>query len=69
MFKTRVLATLALTAALSLLSVAEASAAGQRRPAGARFDLVARVEAGIASFWGSLTSIWGEVGPRMDDNG
>jgi hypothetical protein len=66
--KARVFPVLALTALLSLAPFAEASATDGGESGGS-LGLVASVEAGITSIWTSLTSIWGEVGVRIDDNG
>jgi hypothetical protein len=62
---------LALTAALSLVPLADASAA-RARTAGkepSRMSLLVQIEAQLASIWSSLEGIWADAGPRMDDNG
>ena len=58
---------LLLVAALSLAPMSEASATGLRARGGT--ELGARIEARLATVWTYLKHIWGEVGPRMDDNG
>jgi hypothetical protein len=64
---------LALTAALSLLPLADASAARVRaarstpKPAGV--SLLVQLGAEISSLWGALQTIWSDAGVRMDDNG
>jgi hypothetical protein len=67
----RVVPVLALTAALSLVPLADASAARGRtaRKVPAGVSLLAQLEAKIASFLDTLEAIWGDAGPRMDDNG
>lgn len=67
----RVVPVLALTAALSLLPLADASAARGRtaRKAPVRVSLLAQLQAQIVSFLDTLDAIWGDAGPRMDDNG
>lgn len=45
----------------------EASAAGFKGRGGR--ELSTHIESRLASFWTYLNRIWGEVGPRMDDNG
>ena len=68
----RVVPVLALTAALSLLPLADASAARARtartpKPAG--ISLLGPLEAKVASLWGAIQTIWSDAGVRMDDNG
>lgn len=69
MLKTRVLPVLALVAALSLAPFAEASADRLRESPGGSLGLVEYLEAEIDSWWESLTAVWADVGPRMDENG
>jgi hypothetical protein len=69
MLKTRVLSVLALVAALSLAPFAEASAADLQKSPGESVGLVEYLEEGIDSIWESLAAVWGDVGPRMDENG
>jgi len=70
----RVVPVLALTAALSLIPLADASAArGSRaaksRPA-AKVSLLVQLAAELASLWDALVpTIWSDAGVRMDDNG
>ena len=68
----RVVPVLALTAALSLLPLADASAARARnagkQPSGLSL-LVAHVEAQISSLWAAVQDVWSNAGVRMDDNG
>lgn len=69
----RVVPVLALAAALSLLPLADASAARVRaarstpKPAG--ISLLVQLEAEISSLWDALQTIWSDAGVRMDDNG
>ena len=69
----RVVPVLVLAAALSLVPLADASAARSRaarskaKPAGV--SLLVQVEARLASFWSVVQSIWSDAGVRMDDNG
>ncbi len=69
----RVVSVLALTAALSLLPLANASAARVRtarstpKPAG--ISLLVQLGAEITSLWDALETIWSDAGVRMDDNG
>jgi hypothetical protein len=71
--KARIVSVLALTAALSLLPLADASAARVRtarstpKPSG--FSLLVQLGAEVASFWDALQTIWSDAGVRMDDNG
>lgn len=68
----RVVPVLALTAALSLVPLADASAArartAKRVPSG--FSLLVQVQAQLASLLDVLeAAVWRDAGPRMDDNG
>lgn len=57
-------------AAFLSFAPSEASAAGFGGRGGR--ELSARIESRLASVWTyftNLSRIWGEVGPRMDDNG
>ena len=70
----RVVSVLALTAALSLLPLADASAARGSRAArikpAAKVSLLVQLAAELASLWDSLVPpIWSDAGVRMDDNG
>ena len=69
----RVVPVLALTAALSLVPLADASAARTRavRQTPSVFQLLAiQFEAKVVSLWTSfLETTRGDAGPRMDDNG
>lgn len=69
----RVVPVLALTAALSLVPLADASAARARadRQAPSVLQMLAmQLEAGAASLWGMVQeAIRRDAGPRMDDNG
>jgi hypothetical protein len=68
----RVVPVLALTAALSLLPLADASAARAhtaRPQQPARMFLLAQIEVQLTSFWTVLEGIWDNSGSRMDDNG
>lgn len=69
----RVVSVLALTAGLSLLPLANASAArGSRaasRPA-PKVSLLVQLATELAALWDSLVpTIWSDAGVRMDDNG
>lgn len=69
----RVVHVLALTAALSLLPLAEASAArartARREPA-AGISWLAQLQVQLASLWGAVeAAVWGDAGVRMDPNG
>lgn len=69
----RVVPVLALTAALSLVPLADASAAraraGRQAPSVLQ-RLAMQLEAGAVSLWVALQeTIRGDAGPRMDDNG
>ncbi len=69
----RVVPVLALTAALSLLPLADASAARARtarsQPA-AGVSLLVQLAAELSSLWDSLLSTyWSDAGIRMDPNG
>lgn len=69
----RVFPVLALTAALSLLPLADASAARARvvRQSPSVFQLLAlQLEEKVVSLWTTLLETTrGDAGPRMDDNG
>ena len=68
----RIVSVLALTAALSLLPVADASAARMRtakKPKPAGISLLVQLQAELTSLWGVLQTIWSDAGVRMDDNG
>lgn len=69
----RVFPVLVLAAALSLVPLADASAARARvvRPAPSVFQLLAaQLEAKVVSLWTALLETTrGDAGPRMDDNG
>jgi hypothetical protein len=67
----RIVPVLALSAALSLIPLADASAARVRaaRKEPARVSLLMQIAAQIASIWSVLETIWADAGPRMDDNG
>lgn len=67
----RVVPVLALTTALSLAPLADASAARGRtaRKVPAAVSLLAQLQAQITSFLDALGATWGDAGPRMDDNG
>jgi hypothetical protein len=70
----RVVPVLALTAALSLLPLADASAARSRgprsRPEPAGTSLLVQLAAELVSFWDSLLpTSWSDAGIRMDPNG
>ena len=69
----RVFTVLALAAALSLVPLADASAARARtvRKAPSVFQLlVVQFEARVVSLWEALQeTVRGDAGPRMDDNG
>lgn len=67
-----VLPVLVLTAALALLSAADASAGRERAPrqvSATSISMMTMVKAYIVTLWDSLAPMWGEAGPRMDDNG
>jgi hypothetical protein len=67
----RVVPVLALTAALSLVPLADAFAARGttgKKPSGLSL-LAAHVEAQISSLWAVLQDVWSDAGVRMDDNG
>jgi len=71
----RVVPALALTAALSLVPLTDASAARARAPrskpqSAARVSLLVQLAAELASLWDSLVpETWSDAGVRWDDNG
>ena len=65
--KARAFPLIALTAALSLVPLAEASAATGPEPAETGF--IAQLKEQISLIVSTVESIVGDVGPRMDDNG
>ena len=68
----RIVPVLALTAALSVVPLADASAARARtaRTAPSGFSLLMQVQAQLASLWDALeAAVWGDAGVRMDPNG
>lgn len=69
----RVIPVLALTAALALIPLADASAARAhtvRSKPVARVSLLVQLGAELASFWDSLLpTSWSDAGIRMDPNG
>jgi hypothetical protein len=68
----RIAPLLALTAALSLLPLADASAAARARTVRrgtTGISWLVQIEAQISSIWTSLQGIWSDAGVRMDDNG
>ncbi|HYU36210.1 MAG TPA: hypothetical protein VEW48_28970 [Thermoanaerobaculia bacterium] len=65
--KTRTFPLIALTAALTLAPLAEASAAASPEPAETGF--MAQLEEQISLVVSTLQAILTDVGPRMDDNG
>ena len=69
----RIVPVLALAAALSLVPLADASAAraarSKTKAKPARVSLLVQLEAQLTSLWGALEAIWSDAGVRMDDNG